>query len=207
MVGASEERRKTTDGKLAGAQSAIDFMATLAGGSLALTFLQAPVYDLWHVLVLLSLSMSVVFFGLAAHKVVQANDPRGFQVRRASATSELLERSVSKRELQLDAIKGYLSIIKANDATLNARLTLYRATIENIRKAILCAGAVPVILLLGYVISAMGGISLPPFVRLSVGRPPNSSGTFQAQAKLISAILSESGARPWVSRSRTARRV
>lgn len=118
-----DDRRKTTDAKLNTAQSAVGFIVTLAGGSIALAFLQTPIYDLWHALVILALLVSVGFFVWAAVKIVAANDPTAYQSRTSSGVRRLLYEGKTKRELQLDAIDDLVCNVEHNGATNNARLT------------------------------------------------------------------------------------
>jgi len=177
IEGGEDDRRKTTDAKLSSAQSAIGFIVTLAGGSVALAFLQTPVYDVWHALVILALLVSVGFFVWAAVKIVAANDPSPYQTRTATAVRRLLLEGKTKRELQLDAISDLVDNIERNGETNNTRLTLYRAAIENIRKGVIAAGLVPLIVVAGYAVNAFGGSALPRPLRIGNEAAPASSAT------------------------------
>jgi hypothetical protein len=166
IAAAEDERRKTTDAKLSAAQNAIGFIVTLAGGSVALAFLQTPIYDLWHAVVIVALTVSVGFFVWAAHKIVQANDPAFYQSRIAGSVRRLLDAGKSKQELQRDAIDDLVANIDVNTETTNKRLTLYRAAIQNIRKGVIAAGSVPFVVLLAYGINAVSP-QPAPFLRVN----------------------------------------
>ncbi len=173
-----DDRRKTTDAKLGPAQSAIGFIVTLASGSVALAFLQTPVYDLWHALVITALLVSVGFFVWAAVKIAAANDPTAYQARTASGVRRMLYDGKTKRELQLDAIDDLVSNVRNNGAVNNQRLTLYRAAIENIEKGVIAAACVPVVVVLGYLANAFCGAHLPTMLRLAspvVGAAPSAA--------------------------------
>jgi hypothetical protein len=163
-----DDRRKTTDAKLSSAQNAIGFIVALAGGSVALAFLQMPSYDLWHGLVIVALTIAVLFFVWSACQIVAANDPRSYQGRTAAGVRRMLDQGKSKEELQLDAIGDLVSNVNANVETTNKRLTLYRAAIENIRKGVIFAGLVPAIALIGYILNAFVATQLPSYMRITV---------------------------------------
>jgi hypothetical protein len=171
IAAAEDDRRKTTDSKVSAAQAAIGFIVTLAGGSLALAFLQTPVYDLWHGLVILALMVSVLFFVWAACNIVAANDPKPYQGRHADGVLRMLDEGRTKQELQRDAIADLISNVNANTETTNDRLTSYRAAIENIRKAVIAAGFVPFVVLVGYTVNAIGGNCVPPALRITTTAP------------------------------------
>jgi hypothetical protein len=173
IAAAEDERRKTTDTKLSAAQNAIGFIVTLAGGSVAFAFLQTPIYDLWHAVVIVALTVSVGFFVWAAHNIVQANDPAFYQSRIAASVRRLLDAGKSKQELQRDAIDDLVANIDVNTETTNKRLTLYRAAIQNIRKGVIAAGSVPFVVLLAYGINAVSP-QPAPFLRVNATVPAGS---------------------------------
>lgn len=161
-----DERRKTVDAKLSSAQNAVGFIVTLAGGSVALAFLQSPVYDVWHGCVILSLTIAVGFFVWAAHKIVVGNDPAPYQSRVAPSVRRLLKEGKTKQDLQRDAVNDLVANITANAERNNTRMTYYRAAIDNIRKGVFAAGVVPVVVLIAYAANALVGERLPAALRI-----------------------------------------
>jgi hypothetical protein len=174
IVAEEDDRRKNTDAKLSAAQAAIGFIVALSGGSLALSYLQSPHYDLWRGLVLVSQTVSVGFFVWAAWKLFAASDPSPYQRRIAASVQRMVTEGRTKRELQEDAVKDLVSLADANAATTNKRLTLYRATIENIRKGAIAAACVPLTALIGYGANAAWGGRLPAVLQIATPTPSAS---------------------------------
>ena len=184
-----DERRKTADSKLSSIQNALGFIVTLAGGTIAIAFLQAPSYDVWHILVLLLLAIAVFFLIRASLKIFEANDPKPYQARVAGGVRKMLNASATKIDLQNDAINDFVANITQNIERTNERLGLYREAVHNVRLGVVAAGIVPALVFLSYVGHALQ-TAWPLVASGGLGSPASLTTAIRAAALQSNATLS-----------------